>query len=108
LAGFDFWVTVLNNASQPGEDVRDPLQALARIRRARIVEAFITSTEYRRGLGRPRRLTREGSVRTASHWFRNNVTKHLKGVAPHFGMTPFLFASGSLENKDNEERTDSK
>ncbi|CAN5622074.1 hypothetical protein BH20ACI3_BH20ACI3_32160 [soil metagenome] len=30
LAGFDFWVTVLNNASQPGEDVRDPLQALAR------------------------------------------------------------------------------
>ncbi|MBA2524602.1 MAG: hypothetical protein H0V18_02295, partial [Pyrinomonadaceae bacterium] len=53
LAGFNFWVTVLNNSSLPGEDVRNPAQALARIRRARIVEAFITSTEYRARFGTP-------------------------------------------------------
>ncbi len=53
LSGFNFWVTVLNNTSQPGEDVRDPDLALARIRRARIVEAFITSTEYRARFGPP-------------------------------------------------------
>jgi Tol biopolymer transport system component len=51
LSGFNFWVTVLNNASLPSEDMRDPVQALARIRRARIVEAFITSTEYRARFG---------------------------------------------------------
>ena len=50
LSGFNF--AVLNNASQPGEDMRNPVQALARIRRARIVEAFITSAEYWHGLGR--------------------------------------------------------
>jgi dipeptidyl aminopeptidase/acylaminoacyl peptidase len=53
LTGFNFWVTVLNNTSQPSEDVRDPVQALARIRRARIVEAFITSVEYRARFGPP-------------------------------------------------------
>lgn len=53
LSGFNFWVTVLDNNSQSGEDVRDPDQALARIRRARIVEAFITSTEYRARFGPP-------------------------------------------------------
>ncbi|MFN2513298.1 MAG: DUF4394 domain-containing protein [Pyrinomonadaceae bacterium] len=53
LSGFNFWVTVLDNNSPAGEDVRDPVQALARIRRARIVEAFITSTEYRARFGPP-------------------------------------------------------
>lgn len=53
LSGFNFWVGVLNNASQPGEDMRNSVQALARIRRARIVEAFITSTEYRARFGPP-------------------------------------------------------
>jgi hypothetical protein len=53
LSGFNFWVGVLNNVSQPGEDMRDSVQALARIRRARIVEAFITSTEYRARFGPP-------------------------------------------------------
>lgn len=53
LSGFNFWVMVLNNTSQPSEDVRDPVQALGRIRRARIVEAFITSTEYRARFGTP-------------------------------------------------------
>ena len=53
LSGFNFWLTVLNNNSQPGEDARDPVQALARIRRARIVEAFIDSIEYRARFGSP-------------------------------------------------------
>jgi hypothetical protein len=34
LSGYNFWLTKLNNFSQPGEDVRDPVTALARIRRA--------------------------------------------------------------------------
>lgn len=50
-AGFDFWLNVLNNATPAGEDARDPNVALARIRRARIVEAFIASGEYRRRFG---------------------------------------------------------
>lgn len=53
LSGFNFWVTVLNNTSPPAEDMRDPIQALGRIRRARIVEAFITSVEYRSRFGPP-------------------------------------------------------
>ncbi|MBA3255393.1 MAG: hypothetical protein H0T64_01935 [Pyrinomonadaceae bacterium] len=53
MSGFNFWLTVLNNNSQPGEDARDPVQALARIRRARIVEAFIDSIEYRARFGSP-------------------------------------------------------
>lgn len=53
LSGYNFWLGVLNNASQPGEDVRDPNVALARIQRAQIVEAFIDSTEYRSRFGQP-------------------------------------------------------
>ncbi|MDQ3256605.1 MAG: hypothetical protein M3R15_22405, partial [Acidobacteriota bacterium] len=52
-AGFAFWLGVLNNASRPGEDVRNADVALARIQRARIVEAFIASFEYRSRFGQP-------------------------------------------------------
>ncbi len=52
-AGFAFWLNKLNNASLPGEDVRDASVALARIRRAEMVEAFIDSTEYRSRFGQP-------------------------------------------------------
>ena len=52
-AGFAFWLGVLNNASRPGEDLRNADVALARIQRARIVEAFIASTEYRSRFGPP-------------------------------------------------------
>jgi len=53
LSGFNFWLNKLNSFSPPGEDVRDPAVALARVRRAQMVEAFIDSIEYRARFGRP-------------------------------------------------------
>jgi hypothetical protein len=50
-AGFQFWLDKLNSVSLPGEDVRDPGVALARIKRAQMVEAFIDSIEYRGRFG---------------------------------------------------------
>jgi len=51
LAGYDFWLSKLDAFSVAGEDVRNPDTALARIRRAEMVEAFIDSAEYRGRLG---------------------------------------------------------
>ncbi|PYS95121.1 MAG: hypothetical protein DMF65_14495, partial [Acidobacteria bacterium] len=45
--GFDFWLAKLDSFSRPGEDVRDPATAFARVQRAEMVKAFITSAEYR-------------------------------------------------------------
>jgi Calx-beta domain/Domain of unknown function (DUF4214) len=53
LSGFNFWLAKLNSFSLPGEDMRDPDVALARIRRAEMVEAFISSIEYRARFGQP-------------------------------------------------------
>ena len=53
FSGFNFWLAKLNSFSLPGEDVRDPEVALARIRRAQMVEAFISSLEYRARFGAP-------------------------------------------------------
>jgi hypothetical protein len=50
-SGYDFWLAKMNNASLPGEDVRDPNVAVARVNRAEIVRAFIVSTEYRGRFG---------------------------------------------------------
>lgn len=50
-AGYDFWLTKMNQFSQPGEDVRDANLALARVRRAEMVKAFIVSGEYRGRFG---------------------------------------------------------
>jgi hypothetical protein len=50
-AGFAFWLAKLDGVSLPGEDVRDPGVALARIKRAQMVEAFIDSIEYRARFG---------------------------------------------------------
>jgi len=47
FAGYDFWLTKLNNFSLPGEDMRDDTQAFNRARRAEMVRAFIESSEYR-------------------------------------------------------------
>jgi hypothetical protein len=51
LDGYNFWLAKLDAFSVAGEDARDPATALARIRRAQMVEAFIDSTEYRGRLG---------------------------------------------------------
>ena len=45
--GYDFWLNKMNSFSQPGENVRDETVALARVRRAEMVRAFIESIEYR-------------------------------------------------------------
>ncbi|MET0644995.1 MAG: Calx-beta domain-containing protein [Pyrinomonadaceae bacterium] len=51
--GYDFWLAKLDSFSLPGEDVRDERVALARVRRAEMVKAFMTSLEYRRRFGQP-------------------------------------------------------
>ena len=51
LDGYNYWLAKLNEFSIAGEDVRDPATALARIRRAEMVEAFIDSAEYRHRFG---------------------------------------------------------
>jgi hypothetical protein len=49
--GFDFWLQKLNSFSLPAEDVGDGDVALARIRRAEMVKAFLVSLEYMRRFG---------------------------------------------------------
>ncbi len=51
--GFDSWLTKLNSFSLPGEDVRNEQTAIARVRRAEMVRAFILSLEYRGRFGQP-------------------------------------------------------
>ncbi|HEX6182581.1 MAG TPA: Calx-beta domain-containing protein [Pyrinomonadaceae bacterium] len=48
FAGYDFWLKKMNDFSVAGENVRDEAVALARVRRAEMVRAFIESFEYRR------------------------------------------------------------
>jgi hypothetical protein len=71
-SGYDFWLTKMNNSSLPGEDVRDPNVAVARVNRAEIVRAFIVSTEYRGRFGKDSsRGQQSGSValaRPAENW----------------------------------------
>ncbi|HEX8335670.1 MAG TPA: hypothetical protein VF621_03025, partial [Pyrinomonadaceae bacterium] len=53
FGGYFFWLDKLDSFSLPGEDVRDERVALARVRRAEMVKAFVTSTEYRQRFGQP-------------------------------------------------------
>jgi hypothetical protein len=50
-SGYDFWLNKMNQFSQPGEDMRDANVALARVKRAEMVKAFIISLEYRGRFG---------------------------------------------------------
>ena len=52
-AGFDFWLTKMNQASIPGEDVRNEEDAMGRENRTEMVRAFIESIEYRQRFGPP-------------------------------------------------------
>ncbi|MFL6285636.1 MAG: Calx-beta domain-containing protein [Pyrinomonadaceae bacterium] len=45
--GYNFWLGKLNSVTLPGEDARDERVALARVRRAEMIRAFIRSSEYR-------------------------------------------------------------
>jgi hypothetical protein len=49
--GYEIWLAKLNQFTLPGEDARDESVALARIRRAEMVRAFIESDEYRQRFG---------------------------------------------------------
>jgi hypothetical protein len=51
--GFDFWLAKMNSFSVAGEDVRNEQTAIARVRRAEMVRAFIRSLEYRGRFGQP-------------------------------------------------------
>jgi len=51
FAGYDFWLTKMNQFSQPGEDVTDANVALARVKRAEMVKAFLVAGEYRQRFG---------------------------------------------------------
>jgi len=51
FAGYEFWLAKLNQFTLPGEDARDESVALARVRRAEMVRAFIESAEYRQRFG---------------------------------------------------------
>jgi hypothetical protein len=50
-AGYDYWLTKMNQFSVAGEDVRNEQVALARVQRAEMVRAFIVSSEYRQRFG---------------------------------------------------------
>jgi hypothetical protein len=51
FSGYAFWLAKLNEFTLPGEDARDESVALARVRRAEMVQAFIESAEYRQRFG---------------------------------------------------------
>jgi hypothetical protein len=50
-SGFDYWLAKMNSFSVAGEDVRTESVALARVKRAEMVRAFILSSEYRGRFG---------------------------------------------------------
>ena len=49
--GYDFWLNKMNQASVAGENLRNDDVALARVKRADMVESFLVSTEYRARFG---------------------------------------------------------
>ena len=51
FGGYDFWLAKMNQFSIAGENVRDDDVALARVKRADMVESFIVSGEYRLRFG---------------------------------------------------------
>jgi hypothetical protein len=51
FGGYDFWLNKMNQFSIAGENVRDDDVALARVKRADMVESFIVSGEYRLRFG---------------------------------------------------------
>ena len=53
FAGYNFWLAKLDSFSLPGENMRDEVVVIRRLRRAQMVEAFITSVEYRQRFGNP-------------------------------------------------------
>jgi CSLREA domain-containing protein len=86
FSGYNFWLSKLNQFTQPGEDVRDDSVALARVTRAEMVRAFLLSAEYRgRFQGDPDRGSQIGSVASLG-----------VGVGwPQSGLRAALFGDGA-------------
>jgi hypothetical protein len=61
FSGYDFWLNKMDQFSQPGEDVRIDSVALARVKRAEMVKAFIVSGEYRQRFAGSASGNQEGS-----------------------------------------------
>ena len=74
FAGYDFWLQKLNQFTLPGEDARDEQTALARVRRAEMVRAFIESAEYRNRSGGAAEGNQQGLVwgASAARWKRRD------------------------------------
>ena len=51
FGGYFFWLNKMNQVTLPGENVRDDDVALARVKRADMVESFLVSSEYRARFG---------------------------------------------------------
>jgi hypothetical protein len=66
FAGYDFWLTKLDSFTMPGEDSRNEHVALARVRRAELVKAFIDSAEYRNRFGGAPEANQQASTQGAN------------------------------------------
>ena len=66
FAGYDFWLTKLDSFTLPGEDSRNEHVALARVRRAEMVKAFIDSAEYRHRFGGAPEGNQQRSIQRAN------------------------------------------
>ena len=65
-SGYNFWLTKMNQFSQPGEDVTNESVALSRVKRAEMVKSFLVSKEYReRFQGGADRGNQQGSIAMA-------------------------------------------
>ncbi|MEP6819542.1 MAG: choice-of-anchor Q domain-containing protein [bacterium] len=62
FSGYDFWQAKLDSFTLPGEDARNESVALARVRRAEMVKAFIESAEYRQRFGGALGGNQQGSI----------------------------------------------
>jgi hypothetical protein len=51
FSGYDFWLNKMNQASVPGENVRDDDVVLNRVKRADMVKSFLVSIEYQQRFG---------------------------------------------------------
>jgi hypothetical protein len=82
FSGYDFWLTKLNEFSQPGEDVADERVALNRVKRAEMVKAFIISGEYRQRFFGSLSGNQEGGTVNAAA----NSQSWMKSVADAFRL----------------------
>ena len=62
--GYDFWLAKMNSFTLPDEDARNEAVAVARVRRAEMVKAFIESSEYRNRFFGAAGGNQQGAIKT--------------------------------------------